>query len=92
MAGQPRSRGSSSQTLRQGRPKRRLSQAKAEIRVAPDAAGRLMAATDYLRGALKRRNPDRATAERRVDDLTRQIIALGTELLKEQAKELRRAA
>ena len=92
MAGQPRSRGASTQTLRQGRPKRRLAQVKAEIRTSSDAAERLMAACDYVRGALRRRNPDQSAADRRVDELTRQIIALGTEVLREQAREPRKAA
>lgn len=90
MAGQPRSRGQSTKTLRQGRPKRRTSQLKAEMRAAGNAAGRLMAAADFVRGVLKRRNADQAVAERQVDDITRQLIAVGTELLKAQAKEPRK--
>jgi hypothetical protein len=92
MAGQPRSRGAPTRTLRQDRPKRRTAQLKAEMRVATSAADRLMAAVDFVRGALKRRNPDQAAAERQVDDITRQLIAVGTELLKAQAKEPRRRA
>lgn len=92
MAGQRRSRGQSTKTLRQGRPKRRTDQLKAELRQASGAAGRLMAAADFVRGVLKRRNPDQAGAERQIDDITRQLIAVGTDLLKAQAKEPRKVS
>lgn len=92
MAGQPSSRGRSTKTLRQSRPKRRTAQLKAEMRVAGSAADRLMAAADFVRGVLKRRNPDQAAAERQVDEITRQLIAVGSDLLKAQAREPRKAS
>lgn len=87
MAGQPRTRGVSAKRQRVTRPKRRREQFADEIRTAHTAADRLMAATDYVRGALKRRNPDRMAAERRVDEITRQLIEVGNELFRLQAKE-----
>ncbi|MPZ66772.1 MAG: hypothetical protein GEU83_15110 [Pseudonocardiaceae bacterium] len=74
-------------TQRAGRRDRRRERFAARYAAATTPAARLEAAYDYLRGAATRRQPDPARAGQLVDDLARQLLAAGDQLLTWQARE-----
>jgi hypothetical protein len=73
MAG--RRRGTDKPLRRDAVAARRRERLQTKTLAAPDQVGRLAAAAEYLRSAL-RRNPD-AVASTRIEDLIQQIVAAG---------------
>ncbi|MQA14929.1 MAG: hypothetical protein GEV09_12360 [Pseudonocardiaceae bacterium] len=82
-----RAEGQSGPTQRAGRRDRRREHFARRYAQAATPAARLEAAHDYLRGAAARRQPNPARAGQLLDDLARQLLAAGDQLLTWQARE-----